>query len=88
MKTASRTELGDAGKVRYLGISEASPGTIRRAHATAPLSAVQTEYSPFTRDVEDDGVLATASYDFEHIPEALNTLGQGEIRGNAVVTLT
>jgi aryl-alcohol dehydrogenase-like predicted oxidoreductase len=52
-------ELVTAGKVRYLGISEASPETIRRAHATHPLTAVQTEYSLFTRDVEDDGVLAT-----------------------------
>ena len=52
-------ELIAAGKVRYLGISEASADTIRRAHATSPLSAVQTEYSLFTRDVEDDGVLAT-----------------------------
>jgi aryl-alcohol dehydrogenase-like predicted oxidoreductase len=50
-------ELVAAGKVRYLGISEAAPETIRRAHATHPLSAVQTEYSLFTRDVEDDGVL-------------------------------
>jgi aryl-alcohol dehydrogenase-like predicted oxidoreductase len=52
-------ELVAAGKVRYLGISEAAADTIRRAHATSPLSAVQTEYSLFTRDVEDDGVLAT-----------------------------
>ncbi|MGN6744006.1 MAG: aldo/keto reductase [Amnibacterium sp.] len=52
-------ELVQAGKVRHLGISEASAATIRKAHATAPLSAVQTEYSLFTRDVEDDGVLAT-----------------------------
>jgi aryl-alcohol dehydrogenase-like predicted oxidoreductase len=52
-------ELVTAGKVRYLGISEAAPETIRRAHATSPVSAVQTEYSLFTRDVEDDGVLAT-----------------------------
>jgi len=52
-------ELVAAGKIRYLGISEAAPDTIRRAHATAPLTAVQTEYSLFTRDVEDDGVLAT-----------------------------
>jgi aryl-alcohol dehydrogenase-like predicted oxidoreductase len=50
-------ELVTAGKVRYLGISEAAPGSIRRAHATAPVSAVQTEYSLFTREVEDDGVL-------------------------------
>ena len=52
-------ELVAEGKVRYLGISEASAETIRRAHAAAPLSAVQTEYSLFTRDVEDNGVLAT-----------------------------
>ncbi|MDH2444192.1 aldo/keto reductase [Amnibacterium sp. CER49] len=52
-------ELVQAGKVRFLGISEASPASIRKAHATAPLTAVQTEYSLFTRDVEDDGVLET-----------------------------
>jgi aryl-alcohol dehydrogenase-like predicted oxidoreductase len=51
-------ELVAAGKVSYLGISEAAPETIRRAHATAPISAVQTEYSLFTREIEDDGVLA------------------------------
>jgi aryl-alcohol dehydrogenase-like predicted oxidoreductase len=52
-------ELVAAGKVRYLGISEAGADTIRRAHATAPLSAVQTEYSLFTRHVETNGVLDT-----------------------------
>jgi aryl-alcohol dehydrogenase-like predicted oxidoreductase len=52
-------ELVAAGKLRYLGISEATAETIRAAHATSPLSAVQTEYSLFTRNVEDDGVLAT-----------------------------
>ncbi len=52
-------ELVAAGKVRYLGISEAAPDTIRRAHAVHPLAAVQTEYSLFSRDVEDNGVLAT-----------------------------
>jgi aryl-alcohol dehydrogenase-like predicted oxidoreductase len=52
-------ELVAAGKVRYLGISEAAPMTIRRAHAGHPLTAVQTEYSLFSRDVEDDGVLDT-----------------------------
>jgi len=52
-------ELVQAGKVRYLGISEAAPETIRRAHSTHPLSAVQTEYSLFSRDVEDNGVLDT-----------------------------
>lgn len=52
-------ELVAAGKVRYLGICEAMPDTIRRAHATAPLTAVQTEYSLFARDVETNGVLET-----------------------------
>jgi aryl-alcohol dehydrogenase-like predicted oxidoreductase len=52
-------ELVAAGKVRHLGISEAAPHTIRKAHATYPLSAVQTEYSLFSRDVEENGVLET-----------------------------
>jgi aryl-alcohol dehydrogenase-like predicted oxidoreductase len=51
-------ELVEAGKVRFLGISEAAPETIRRAHATHPMTAVQTEYSLWTRDPEDDGVFA------------------------------
>jgi aryl-alcohol dehydrogenase-like predicted oxidoreductase len=45
-------ELVQAGKVRYIGLSEAAPETIRRAHATHPLTAVQMEYSVWTRDVE------------------------------------
>jgi aryl-alcohol dehydrogenase-like predicted oxidoreductase len=45
-------ELVQAGKVRYLGLSEAAPETIRRAHATHPLTAIQMEYSLWTRDVE------------------------------------
>jgi aryl-alcohol dehydrogenase-like predicted oxidoreductase len=51
-------ELVEQGKVRYLGLSEASPDTIRRAHATHPITAVQSEYSLWTRDVEA-GVLDT-----------------------------
>lgn len=47
-------DLVTAGKVRYLGLSEASAATIRRAHAVAPISAVQTEYSLWTRDLEQD----------------------------------
>ncbi len=45
-------ELVDAGKVRFLGLSEAGPQTIRRAHAVHPISALQTEYSLWTRDLE------------------------------------
>jgi aryl-alcohol dehydrogenase-like predicted oxidoreductase len=51
-------ELVQAGKVRYLGLSEASADTIRRAHAVHPITAVQSEYSLWTRDPEDQ-VLAT-----------------------------
>jgi aryl-alcohol dehydrogenase-like predicted oxidoreductase len=46
-------ELVETGKVRYLGLSEASPQTIRRAHAVHPIAALQSEYSLWTRDPED-----------------------------------
>jgi aryl-alcohol dehydrogenase-like predicted oxidoreductase len=58
-------ELVREGKVRYLGLSEAAVNTIRRAHKVHPISAVQTEYSLWTRDPED-GLL-----------DALRTLGIG-----------
>jgi aryl-alcohol dehydrogenase-like predicted oxidoreductase len=51
-------ELVRAGKVRYLGLSEAAPATIRRAHAVHPITALQSEYSLWSRDPED-GTLAT-----------------------------
>jgi aryl-alcohol dehydrogenase-like predicted oxidoreductase len=47
-------DLVQAGKVRYLGLSEAGPQTIRRAHAIHPISALQTEYSLWSRDPEDE----------------------------------
>ena len=52
-------ELVQAGKVRYIGVSEAAPATIRRAHAVHPLTAVQTEYSLFERSPESNDVLKT-----------------------------
>ena len=52
------SELVATGKVRYLGISEAAPATVRRAHAVHPMAAAQNEYSLFTRDPED-GLLDT-----------------------------
>jgi aryl-alcohol dehydrogenase-like predicted oxidoreductase len=52
-------ELVASGKVRHLGISEAAPETIRRAHAVHPMTAVQTEWSLWTRDPEENGVLDT-----------------------------
>jgi aryl-alcohol dehydrogenase-like predicted oxidoreductase len=54
-------ELVEAGKIRYAGISEAAPDTIRRAHAVQPVTALQTEYSLWSRDPEDDGVLAVCA---------------------------
>lgn len=51
--------LVESGKVRHLGISEASAATIRKANAVHPITAVQTEWSLWTRDVEDNGILAT-----------------------------
>ena len=51
-------ELVTEGKVRFLGLSEAAPETIRRAHATHPITALQTEYSLWSREPED-GILAT-----------------------------
>ena len=54
-------ELVEAGKIRYAGISEAAPDTIRRAHAVQPVTALQTEYSLWTRDPETNDVLATCA---------------------------
>lgn len=51
-------ELVSEGKVRFLGLSEAAPQTVRRAHAVHPIAALQTEYSLWSRDVEDDGQVA------------------------------
>jgi len=51
--------LVEEGKVRYLGLSEAAPDTLRRAHAVHPITALQTEYSLWSREPEDNGVLAT-----------------------------
>ncbi|HEV7824759.1 MAG TPA: aldo/keto reductase [Mycobacteriales bacterium] len=73
-------ELVDAGKVRHLGISEAAPDTIRRAHAVHPMTAVQTEYSLWTRDPEEDGVLATTR-DLGIGFVAYSPLGRGFLSG-------
>lgn len=68
------------GKVRYLGISEASPETIRRAHATHPLTAVQTEYSLFERSPEVNGVLDTTR-ELGIAFVAYSPLGRGVLTG-------
>ena len=53
-------EAVTAGKARYLGVSETAADTLRRAHATFPVTAIQSEYSLFERDAEHNGVLDTA----------------------------
>jgi aryl-alcohol dehydrogenase-like predicted oxidoreductase len=69
-----------AGKVRYLGLSEASAATIERACRVFPIAALQTEYSLFSRDVEDNGVLATArTYGLAFV--AYSPLGRGVLSG-------
>src|SRR5205085_2445427 len=73
-------ELVQAGKVRHLGLSEAAPETIRRAHAVHPVAAVQTEYSMWSRDPERNGVLATCrELGIGFVPYA--PLGRGFLSG-------
>jgi aryl-alcohol dehydrogenase-like predicted oxidoreductase len=52
-------ELKASGKIRYLGLSEAKAAEVRRAAAVHPITALESEYSLFSRDIEDNGVLAT-----------------------------
>ena len=58
---AAMADLVKEGKVRYIGLSEVSAATIRKAHAVHPLSAVQSEYSLFEREPEERGVMQTLS---------------------------
>ena len=72
-------ELVDAGKVRHLGLSEASPETIRRAHAVHPITALQTEYSLFTRDLEDEILPTIRELGIGLVP--YSPLGRGILTG-------
>jgi len=72
-------ELVEAGKVRYLGLSEAGPGTIRKANAVHPISALQSEYSLFTRDVEDEVLPTVRELDIGFVP--YSPLGRGFLTG-------
>jgi aryl-alcohol dehydrogenase-like predicted oxidoreductase len=74
-------ELVQAGKVRHLGISEAAPDTVRRAHATHPVTALQTEWSLWTRDPEENGVLDTV-HELEIGFVAYSPLGRGFLSGS------
>jgi aryl-alcohol dehydrogenase-like predicted oxidoreductase len=74
------SELVDAGKVRYLGLSEAAPETIRRAHAVHPISALQSEYSLFTRDPEDEVLPTLRELGIGFV--AYSPLGRGFLTGS------
>ncbi len=72
-------ELVEAGKVRYLGLSEAGPETIRKAHAVHPISALQSEYSLFTREVEDEILPTVRELGIGFVP--YSPLGRGFLTG-------
>lgn len=73
------------GKVRYLGMSEAAPGTLRRAAAVHPIAALQSEYSLWTRDVETNGVLSTCrELGIGFVP--FSPLGRGFLTGRFKAT--
>lgn len=73
-------ELVSAGKVRALGLSEAGPETLRRAAEVHPIAALQSEYSLWTRDVEENGILATCrELDIAFVP--YSPLGRGFLTG-------
>jgi aryl-alcohol dehydrogenase-like predicted oxidoreductase len=77
-------ELVEAGKVRFIGLSEAGAETIRRAHAVHPITAVQSEYSLWTRDVEDE-VLPTLQ-ELGIALVAYSPLGRGFLSGRFTST--
>jgi aryl-alcohol dehydrogenase-like predicted oxidoreductase len=72
-------ELVKAGKVKYLGLSEAAPATIRRAHAVHPISALQTEYSLWSREPEDEILDTTRELGIGFV--AYSPLGRGFLTG-------
>jgi len=72
-------ELVRAGKVRYIGLSEASAATLRRAHAVHPITALQSEYSLWTRDVEDEVLPTCRALGIGFVP--YSPLGRGFLTG-------
>ena len=72
-------QLVGQGKVCYLGLSEASPATIRRAHTVHPIAALQTEYSLWTRDPEDEVLRTTRELGIAFV--AYSPLGRGFLTG-------
>ena len=80
-------ELVKEGKVKYIGLSEVSEKTLRRAHAVHPISAFQVEYSPFTLDIEDPKIgLLQAARELGVKVVAYSPLGRGLLTGQIVST--
>ncbi|KAI4379011.1 hypothetical protein MLD38_016419 [Melastoma candidum] len=76
-------KLVEEGKVKYIGLSEASPDTIRRAHAVHPISAVQMEWSLWTRDIEDEIIPLCRELGIAIVP--YSPIGRGFFGGRGVV---
>jgi len=76
---AAMASLVEAGKVRYLGLSEVSADTIRRAHAVHPITAVQSEWSLFSRDIEDEVLPTCRELGIGIVP--YSPLGRGMLTG-------
>src|SRR3954468_778442 len=72
-------ELVQQGKIRHLGLSEAGADTLRRAHATHPITALQSEYSLFSRDIEDEVIPAVRELGIGLVP--YSPLGRGFLSG-------
>ncbi len=73
------SELVEQGKVRHLGLSEAAPETIRRAHATHPIAALQTEYSLWSREPEEEILPTVRELGIGFVP--YSPLGRGFLTG-------
>jgi aryl-alcohol dehydrogenase-like predicted oxidoreductase len=77
-------ELVRQGKVRYLGLSEAAAKTIRRAHAVHPISALQSEYSLWSRDIEDEIIPTIRELGIGLVP--YSPIGRGMLAGKIATT--
>ncbi|EUC66388.1 aldo/keto reductase [Rhizoctonia solani AG-3 Rhs1AP] len=74
-------EFVKAGKIRYIGLSEPSPATLRRAHKVHPIAAIQVEYSPFVLDIEQKGHLLETARELGVAVIAYSPLGRGLLTG-------
>ena len=85
MERHSPTSHLRAGKVKYLGLSEVSAETLRRAHAVHPISVVQVEFSPFTTEIEDEKIgLLKAARELGVKIVVYGALGRGLLTGKYV----